>query len=249
MHVPIPPKYGHHVATLHLRSHTSSLSSLTFFTSFALRSARALGLPTSNVISLPTVTSLYTVPRSPFAHKKSQENFWKKEHKRAIKVYDGDGEVVRAWLAYLRKEAMGGVGMKAQLMERREVGWGKRLVGSVEEGLRKSVLMQQQQQQEEQEGGAAEAGERHGQVIGGGEMENERQGTRESIKSLSDVLVEEFTKNIEAAEGIEAEAKNEAEHEVKVAAEAVVEEVVEQVDGGALDEEPVVVVVVDGETK
>ncbi|ORY85422.1 ribosomal protein S10 domain-containing protein [Leucosporidium creatinivorum] len=127
-HTPIPPKHSIHVATLHLRSHTSSLPQLTFFTSFALRSARALGLPTSGAISLPTKTSLFTTPRSPFAHKKSQQNFWRKEHKRAIKVWDGNEEVVTAWLAYLRKEAMGGVGMKAQVFEYREVGWGAKLV-------------------------------------------------------------------------------------------------------------------------
>lgn len=110
------------MATLHLRAHTSSLADLTFFTSFALRAARALALPTSGAIALPTRTSLFTVPRSPFAHKKSQENFWRKEHKRAIKVYDGNEEIVQAWLAYLRKEAMGGVGMKAQVMVYRELG-------------------------------------------------------------------------------------------------------------------------------
>ncbi|GAA5985940.1 hypothetical protein JCM11641_004836 [Rhodosporidiobolus odoratus] len=131
-HVPLPQTHGVHVATLHLRSHTTSLSDLTFFTSFALRSARALGLPTSGAAALPTKTSLYTTPRSPFAHKKSQQNFWKKEHKRAIKVFDGNEEVVEAWLAYLRKEALPGVGMKAQVFSYREVGWGKDLVGQAE---------------------------------------------------------------------------------------------------------------------
>lgn len=114
-HQPIAPKHNVHVATLHLRSHTASLASLGFFTSFAMRAAKALGLATSGVIALPTRTTIFTVPRSPFAHKKSQENFWRKEHKRGIKVYDGNEEVVTIWLAYLRKEAMGGVGMKAQI--------------------------------------------------------------------------------------------------------------------------------------
>jgi len=120
---PIPPKHNLHVATLHLRSHTTSLPSLTFFTQFALRAARALGLSTTGAVALPTKTSLYTVPRSPFAHKKSQQNFWKKEHKRAIKVFDGNPEVVSAWFAYLRKEAMGGVGQKAQVFEYKQLGW------------------------------------------------------------------------------------------------------------------------------
>ncbi|KAK4704870.1 small subunit ribosomal protein S10, partial [Phenoliferia sp. Uapishka_3] len=135
-HVPLVPKHNIHVATLHLRSHTLNLAHLDFFTSFALRSARALGLPTTGAIALPTRTSLYTVPRSPFAHKKSQENFWRKEHRRAIKVFDGEEEVVGAWLAYLRKEAMGGVGMKAQVFTYREVGWGEKMVGV--DGLRET---------------------------------------------------------------------------------------------------------------
>lgn len=96
---------------------------LTFFTSFALRAAKALGIPTSNVVSLPTRTTLFTVPRSPFAHKKSQENFWRKEHKRAIKVFDANEDIVDAWLAYLRNQAMGGVGMKAQVFTYRKLGW------------------------------------------------------------------------------------------------------------------------------
>ncbi|GAA5896725.1 mitochondrial 37S ribosomal protein uS10m RSM10 [Sporobolomyces salmoneus] len=126
-HVPLPQTHGVHVATLHLRSYTDSVPDLQFFTSFALRAAKALGLPTSGAVALPTRTSLFTVPRSPFAHKKSQQNFWRKEHKRAIKVWDGNEEIVNAWLAYLRKEALGGVGMKAQVFTYRPVGWGQEL--------------------------------------------------------------------------------------------------------------------------
>ncbi|GAA5990578.1 hypothetical protein JCM5350_001042 [Sporobolomyces pararoseus] len=133
-HVPLAQTHGVHVATLHLRSYTSSIPDLQFFTSFALRSARALGLPTSGAVALPTRTSLFTVPRSPFAHKKSQQNFWRKEHKRAIKVWDGNPQVVDAWLAYLRKEAMGGVGMKAQVFTYSQIGWGQELGKSTEEG-------------------------------------------------------------------------------------------------------------------
>ncbi|GAA5877008.1 hypothetical protein JCM8547_007491 [Rhodosporidiobolus lusitaniae] len=131
-HVPLPQTHGVHVATLHLRSYTDSVQDLQFFTSFALRAARALGLPTSGAVALPIRTSLFTVPRSPFAHKKSQQNFWRKEHKRAVKVYDGNEEVVQAWFAYLRKEALPGVGMKAQVFTYREPGWGKDLVGQAE---------------------------------------------------------------------------------------------------------------------
>ncbi|GAA5980503.1 hypothetical protein JCM10908_001672 [Rhodotorula pacifica] len=131
-HVPLEPSHGYHVATLHLRAYDDSLADLSFFTNFALRSARALGLPTTGAAALPTSTWLRTVPRSPFVHKKSQQNFWRRTHKRAIKVFDGDEQVVQAWLAYLRKEAFPGVGMKAQYFTYREVGWGKNLVSEQE---------------------------------------------------------------------------------------------------------------------
>lgn len=131
-HVPLEPTYGYHVATLHLRAYDDSLADLSFFTNFALRSARALGLPTTGAAALPTSTWLRTVPRSPFVHKKSQQNFWRRTHKRAIKVFDGDEQVVQAWLAYLRKEAFPGVGMKAQYFTYREVGWGNSLVSDKE---------------------------------------------------------------------------------------------------------------------
>lgn len=117
---------------MHLRAYDDSLADLSFFTNFALRSARALGLPTTGAAALPTSTWLRTVPRSPFVHKKSQQNFWRRTHKRAIKVFDGDEEVVQAWLAYLRKEAFPGVGMKAQYFTYRPVGWGKDLVSDHE---------------------------------------------------------------------------------------------------------------------
>jgi small subunit ribosomal protein S10 len=176
-HVPITPKHGIHVATLHLRSHTTELEHLAFFTSFALRAARALGLPTSGVIALPTKTSLFTVPRSPFAHKKSQENFWRKEHKRAIKVYDGNEEIVQAWLAYLRKEAMGGVGMKAQVITYRPFGWGQTMVGT--EMLRQSAI-----------------------IAGGEDAAKVKSLAEELVEELSEMVDE--TAKVQAAQSIDA---------------------------------------------
>ncbi|GAA6000474.1 mitochondrial 37S ribosomal protein uS10m RSM10 [Rhodotorula paludigena] len=190
-HVPLPPTHGVHVATLHLRSYTDSVPDLQFFTSFALRAARALGLPTSGAVALPTRTSLYTVPRSPFAHKKSQQNFWRKEHKRAIKVFDGTEHVVQAWLAYLRKEALGGVGMKAQVFTYREVGWGKDLVSAREA--------------EEQQLAAA------GAVAGGAgsDADGAEPGAAE-VERLARELEEELKAGIEDAERAESSAALEA---------------------------------------
>ncbi|PPQ86786.1 hypothetical protein CVT25_012391 [Psilocybe cyanescens] len=49
------------------------------------------GIPTSKVVPLPTQRTLWTVLRCPFAHMKSQENFYRKVQKTAIKTGDGCG--------------------------------------------------------------------------------------------------------------------------------------------------------------
>jgi small subunit ribosomal protein S10 len=104
------------VANLHFRSHHIRL--LNLFTHFAVHAASSLGIPASKVVSLPTKRRLWTVLRSPFVHKKSQENFERKTHKRAIKAWDADPEVVHRWITYLRANAMPGVGLKVTTWER-----------------------------------------------------------------------------------------------------------------------------------
>ena len=66
-------------------------------------------------------------------HKKSQENFERKVHKRAIKVWDADAEVVDRWCQYLRQHALGGVGMRVTKWRRMPVGVGKMMLAEVEE--------------------------------------------------------------------------------------------------------------------
>jgi small subunit ribosomal protein S10 len=91
-----------------------------------VQSAHSLRIPTTNPASLPTTTSLYTVTKGPFVHKKAQENFTRKTHRRVIKVFDADKGVIDLWLRYLRKNGIGGVGMKAQIWERVEFGYAKK---------------------------------------------------------------------------------------------------------------------------
>ena len=117
-----PRTHGIPVANIHFRSHHIPLIKL--FTHFALHAASSLGIPASNVIPLPTQRSLWTVIKGPFAHKKSQENFERKVHKRAIKAWDADPEVVQRWVMYLRKNAMPGVGMKVTTWDRVPLGIG-----------------------------------------------------------------------------------------------------------------------------
>ncbi|KAJ3536633.1 hypothetical protein NMY22_g5947 [Coprinellus aureogranulatus] len=118
------PIYRIPAASLHLRSHHPKL--LDFFCHFAGHAAASLGIPISKVVHLPTQRSLWTVPRSPFAHKKSQENFERRTHKRAIKAWDTDPEVLDRWFQYIRQHAMGGVGMRAIRWDRAPVGVGAR---------------------------------------------------------------------------------------------------------------------------
>ncbi|KAF8063535.1 ribosomal protein S10 domain-containing protein [Lyophyllum atratum] len=111
------------VANIQFRSHHPRL--LDLFTHFATHAASSLGIPVSRVVTLPTKRTLWTVPRSPFAHKKSQENFERRVHKRAIKAWDADPEVVDRWCKYLRRHALGGVGMRITKWERLPLGFGK----------------------------------------------------------------------------------------------------------------------------
>jgi small subunit ribosomal protein S10 len=119
------------VANVQFRSHHPEL--LELFTHFATHAASALGIPVSGVVSLPTKRTLWTVLRSPHVHKKSQENFERKVYKRAIKAWDADPEVVDRWCQYMRKHALGGVGMRVAKWKRMPLGVGKTQLVEVEE--------------------------------------------------------------------------------------------------------------------
>lgn len=84
---------------------------------FALRAAYFLNLPASGPVPLPQKVERWTVIRSNFVHKKSQENFERKTLRRLIQIKDGHPETVQTWLAYLRKHQFYGVGMKANVWE------------------------------------------------------------------------------------------------------------------------------------
>lgn len=103
------------VASLQLRSY--SVRNLEFFADFALRVASYLNLPASGPVPLPKKIERWTVIRSNFIFKKSQENFERITLKRLVTVYDGAPEVVEIWLAALRKWQFYGVGMKANVWE------------------------------------------------------------------------------------------------------------------------------------
>ena len=55
-------------------------------------------------------------------HKKSQENFERITMRRLIQIKDGHPETVQVWLAFLRKHAYYGIGMKANVWEYNALG-------------------------------------------------------------------------------------------------------------------------------
>ena len=106
-------KYGVPSCDLQLRSY--SVRNVEFFADFALRAAYYLNLPATGPVPLPQITERWTVPRSNFIFKKSQENFERITLRRLIQIQDGHPDVVEIWLAFLRKHAYHGVGMKANV--------------------------------------------------------------------------------------------------------------------------------------
>lgn len=84
---------------------------------FAMRVAYYLGLPAKGPRPLPKIVQRWTLLKSPFVNKTAQENFERITLKRVVDIQDGDVDVVKIWLAYLRRYAFWGVGMKANVWE------------------------------------------------------------------------------------------------------------------------------------
>jgi small subunit ribosomal protein S10 len=113
-------QYGLPVCDLQLRSYDTR--HVEFFADFALRAAYYLGLPASGPVPLPRITERWTVLKSHFIFKKTQENFERITLRRLIQIRDGHPETVQVWLAFLRKHAFHGVGMKANVWEHAPLG-------------------------------------------------------------------------------------------------------------------------------
>ncbi|KAK7018593.1 DNA-directed RNA polymerase [Favolaschia claudopus] len=128
-----PRTHSYPVAQIQFRSH--DILTMNLFVHFATHAAYSLGIPCSRMYSLPTQRTIWTVIRGPFAHKKSQENFERKVHRRGIKAYDADPGVVDLWFKYLRRHAMGGVGMRCVKWERMPLGVGQKLDTEVRDTL------------------------------------------------------------------------------------------------------------------
>lgn len=133
-------EFGVPTCDLQLRAYTPR--NLEFFCDFALRAAYYLGLPAFGPVPLPRLVQRWTVPKSVFVHKKSQENFERITLRRLIQIRDGHPETVQIWLAFLQKHAYYGIGMKANIWEFSKLGMSlaclpcpaRRFVAAVHEG-------------------------------------------------------------------------------------------------------------------
>ncbi|KAG8215801.1 ribosomal protein S10 domain-containing protein [Butyriboletus roseoflavus] len=121
----IPCTHTIPVAEIHFRSHHHY--PLDLFAHFAGHAASALGIPATRPIPLPTQRSMWTVLRGPFIHKKSQENFERRVHKRVIKAWDADPVI---------SGQMPGVGIRVTTWERAPLGIGKQIFEEAMEKIR-----------------------------------------------------------------------------------------------------------------
>ncbi|KAL9587552.1 MAG: hypothetical protein Q9212_000129 [Teloschistes hypoglaucus] len=129
---PLKRKAVHGIPSCDLQLRSYNVRNVEFFADFALRAAYYLHLPALGSVPLPRITERWTVPRSNFIFKKSQENFERITLRRLIQIQDGHPETVGLWLAFLRKHAYYGVGMKANVWEHDGLGVGKTMDISLE---------------------------------------------------------------------------------------------------------------------
>lgn len=114
---PLRRKPTHGIPTCNLQLRSFTARNLETMTDFALRAAYYLGLPAKGPVPLPRITERWTVPRSVFVHKKAQENWERITMRRLVQIVDGHPDVVRLWLAFIRKWMWYGVGMRADVWE------------------------------------------------------------------------------------------------------------------------------------
>ncbi|SMN20329.1 similar to Saccharomyces cerevisiae YDR041W RSM10 Mitochondrial ribosomal protein of the small subunit, has similarity to E. coli S10 ribosomal protein [Maudiozyma saulgeensis] len=115
----IPIEHGHLIADIQLRSYEHQ--NLDFFINFIQRVGFYLGIPLTGPKPLPTRRERWTVIRSPFVHAKSKENFERHTHKRLLRVWDTNDEILELFVSYIKKHAMTGIGMKCNVYKREPI--------------------------------------------------------------------------------------------------------------------------------
>lgn len=111
----IPVSHGHLKLDIQLRSYNTN--NLEFFTDFVQRAAFYLGVPMTGPKPLPKRHETWTVIKSPFVHAKSKENFERFTHKRLLRCWDTNDEIIDLLLSYISKHSIAGVGVKCNLFK------------------------------------------------------------------------------------------------------------------------------------
>jgi small subunit ribosomal protein S10 len=88
-----------------------------FYIDFARRAAHSLNIPCSGPIPLKTQIERWAVPKSPFVHKKTQQVFERKTHKRFIQIKDAHPQTLQFLLDYLLEHNPPGLGMRVYTYE------------------------------------------------------------------------------------------------------------------------------------
>ncbi|GMM37180.1 mitochondrial 37S ribosomal protein [Saccharomycopsis crataegensis] len=129
-HEPLRHEIKHKCLAAEVYFKSYGIQNMDFFIDFALRAAYYLGIPISGPKPLPTKTEDWTVIRAPFVKSKSKENFERKTHKRLIKAWDANPEVIDLWFAILNKYSMPGVGIKTNVFVQESLSALKELEGA-----------------------------------------------------------------------------------------------------------------------
>lgn len=121
----LPKTHGDKVAELSFRGYDEE--DLLRASEFAARAAYYLGIPCSKVEIKKTHKRLYTVIKSPFAHAKSKENWWRVTYRQGLTAYDANPEVLDLWVSYVNKHAIEGVKYEAKIFTREPLDFAEKL--------------------------------------------------------------------------------------------------------------------------
>lgn len=125
------PPHGVTVAQLQIRGYYSP--PVDFMADFCVRAAYHFGLPCTGPIPLPRKIERWTVVRSPFIFKKSQENFERRTYSRLVTIKDGNPDVVEMWISYCVDNQFHGTGLKLNVFTHDYVGVGKTMSDDIKQ--------------------------------------------------------------------------------------------------------------------
>ncbi|EEB05836.1 mitochondrial 37S ribosomal protein RSM10 [Schizosaccharomyces japonicus yFS275] len=93
------------------------LSKLEFFADFAVRCAYYMNIPVRGPTPLPKKIQRWTLVRSPFVHKASQENFERITYSRLLRLFNVNSETLEVLLGYLNTSIVPTISMDVTVYE------------------------------------------------------------------------------------------------------------------------------------